>query len=360
MSILTLWSWLLKISALLIIADLPAISLQFLSFFQTQTSKACTTFLLHNNRKLGTLGRREFQWGQAGALQSALPGWPSPVGPGLLAEHFVPLQAGLVGLPEGVARPPDPHVLQQPQVPDLVAHQGLVENVCSLLVIGLDAPAKENQKGRLLTPYTPTNIAVTLNHTCIIGHRDLFLLFITSSKTFTKSLAVGNLPDVVWIFRLEVFHQGSNWSLELRTCCWRSLQIDLSRVSFWEQGFDKGVVGFPHGLGQVTVQEVVIFVNKSFHLVHNLSNREISLAQVLNYDTDQVKTDPRNWFFLLTHCPKGAKGISALKSDIWMTFCWIKCLWTRYLRKMHFLILPTVPCVNQFWFLKWKKPFFLW
>lgn len=46
------------------------------------------------------------------------------------------------------------------------------------------------------------------------------------------------------------------------------------------------------------------------------------------------------------------------ESDIWMTFCWIKCLWTCYLRKMHFLILPTVPCVDQFWFLKWKKPFF--
>lgn len=132
------------------------------------------------------------------------------MGPGLLAEHFVPLQAGLVGLPEGVARPPDPHVLQQPQVPDLVAHQGLVENVCSLLVIGLDAPAKQNQKGRLLTLYTPTNIPVTLNHTFILGHQDLFLLFITSSKTFTKSLALGNLPDVVWIFCLKVFHQGSN------------------------------------------------------------------------------------------------------------------------------------------------------
>lgn len=201
---------------------------------------------------------------------------------------------------------------------------------------------------------------VTLNHIFILGHQDLFLLFITSSKTFTKSLALGNLPDVIWIFCLEVFHQGSNWSLELWTCRWRSLQIDLSRVSFWEQGFDKGVVGLPHGLGQVTVQEVIIFVNKSFHLVHNLSNREISLAQVLNYDTDQVKIDPRNWFLLLTHCPKGTKGVSALKSDIWMTFCWIKCLWTCYLRKMQFLILPRDPCVNQFWFLKWKKPFFLW
>lgn len=79
-----------------------------------------------------------------------LPGWPSPVGPGLLAEHFVPLQAGLVGLPEGVARPPHPHVLQEPQVPDLVAHQGFVENVGSLFVIGFDAPAKGKPKGTSL------------------------------------------------------------------------------------------------------------------------------------------------------------------------------------------------------------------
>lgn len=97
------------------------------------------------------------------SIAAGLPGWPSPVGPGLLAEHFVPLQAGLVGLPEGISRPPHPHVLQEPQVPDLVAHQGFVENVGSLFVIGLDAPAKENQKGHLFTLYTPTAITVSLN-----------------------------------------------------------------------------------------------------------------------------------------------------------------------------------------------------
>lgn len=94
-----------------------------------------------------------------------LPGWPSPVGPGLLAEHLVPLEAGLVGLPEGVSRPAHPHVLQEPQVPDLVAHQGFVENVCSLFVIGLDAPAKGNQKGHLFVLYAPTTIMASLNHT---------------------------------------------------------------------------------------------------------------------------------------------------------------------------------------------------
>lgn len=57
---------------------------------------------------------------------------------------------------------------------------------------------------------------------------------------------------------------------------------------------------------------------------------------------------------------KRTKGYCSFhfKSDIWMAFCWIKCLWTCCLGKMHFLMLPTVPCVNQFWFLKWKKPFF--
>lgn len=82
------------------------------------------------------------------------PGGPLPVRPGLLAEHLVALQAGLVGLTEGVARSPHAHVLHQAQVTHLVAHQGLREDVGRLLIVGLDAP-EENKK-------TQTGLSKTL------------------------------------------------------------------------------------------------------------------------------------------------------------------------------------------------------
>ena len=72
-----------------------------------------------------------------------LPGGAPPVGPGLLAEHLVALQTGLVGLAVGVAGPPHTHVLHQAQVGHLVAHQGVREDVGRLLVVGLHTPGAE-------------------------------------------------------------------------------------------------------------------------------------------------------------------------------------------------------------------------
>lgn len=72
------------------------------------------------------------------------------MGPSLLTEHFVSFQARLICLPECITCPPDPDVLQKTEVADLVAHQGIIENVGSLLVIGFDAPAKGNEQGRLV------------------------------------------------------------------------------------------------------------------------------------------------------------------------------------------------------------------
>lgn len=69
------------------------------------------------------------------------------MGPGPLAEHFVALQARLVGLAEGVARPPHADVLHQAEVAHLVADQSVGEDVGGLLVIGLDAPG-EAKRGR--------------------------------------------------------------------------------------------------------------------------------------------------------------------------------------------------------------------
>ena len=68
------------------------------------------------------------------------------MGPGLLAEHLVALQAGLVGLAVGVAGPPHAHVLHQAQVGHLVAHQGVREDTGRLLVIGLNAPVGREEK----------------------------------------------------------------------------------------------------------------------------------------------------------------------------------------------------------------------
>lgn len=71
-----------------------------------------------------------------------LPCWALPVRPGLLTKHFVPFQARLVGLPEGIAGPPHSDVLQETQVPDLVTYQPLAEDVCRLLIIRFDTPTR--------------------------------------------------------------------------------------------------------------------------------------------------------------------------------------------------------------------------
>ena len=68
------------------------------------------------------------------------------MGPGLLAEHLVALQAGLVHLAEGVARPPHAHILHEAEVAHLVAHQRVCEDVGCLLVIGLDAPEDRHKE----------------------------------------------------------------------------------------------------------------------------------------------------------------------------------------------------------------------
>ncbi len=68
------------------------------------------------------------------------------MGPGPFAEHFVALQAGLVGLAESVACPPHTHVLHQAQVAHLMADQGVSEDVGRLLVIGLDASEEKEEK----------------------------------------------------------------------------------------------------------------------------------------------------------------------------------------------------------------------
>lgn len=62
------------------------------------------------------------------------------MGPGWFAEHFVAFQTRLVGLAEGVPCPPHTYVLHEAKVVDLVADQGLGEDVGRLLVIGFDAP----------------------------------------------------------------------------------------------------------------------------------------------------------------------------------------------------------------------------
>lgn len=71
---------------------------------------------------------------------AALPGRPSPVGPGWFAEHFVAFQTRLVGLAEGVSCPPYTDILHEAKVVHLVADQGLGEDVGGLLFIGFDAP----------------------------------------------------------------------------------------------------------------------------------------------------------------------------------------------------------------------------
>lgn len=78
------------------------------------------------------------------------------------------------------------------------------------------------------------------------------------------------IPNIVWILGLEVFHQCGHRCLELRACCRRPFQVDLGGVPFGEQRLDEGVARLPHGLGQVSIEKIIVFVNKSFHLVQHL------------------------------------------------------------------------------------------
>lgn len=65
------------------------------------------------------------------------------MGPGLFAEHFVAFQARLINLAEGISCSPHAHVFHQAQVAHLVADQRIREDVRGLLVVGFDAPEKQ-------------------------------------------------------------------------------------------------------------------------------------------------------------------------------------------------------------------------
>lgn len=132
------------------------------------------------------------------------------MGPRLLAQHFVPFQAGLVRLPEGITCPPDPHVLQQTEVADLVTHQGVIENVRSLFVIGFDAPEKENKQSLQQCQRLLLRVQTIYFNSLPLEIKILFWFFNFTRQKFTKALPQGNLPNVVWIFGLKIFHQGSD------------------------------------------------------------------------------------------------------------------------------------------------------
>lgn len=72
------------------------------------------------------------------------------MGPGPFAEHFVAFQARLVGLAEGVASSPHTDIFHQAQVVHLMADQRISKDVGCLLVIGFDAPGKQEEE--LFTP----------------------------------------------------------------------------------------------------------------------------------------------------------------------------------------------------------------
>jgi len=135
---------------------------------------------------------------------------------------------------------------------------------------------------------------------------------LTQPNAKSLNSSQGHLPNVVWIFCLEIFHQGSNWSLELWSCCRWSLEIDLGRVTFREQCFDKRVTGLPHSLGEVPVQKIIIFINKSFHLVHNLNNREKS-HQTMFWTVGRrpFPNCTTTLIFLLSHYSRQLKDLSS-------------------------------------------------
>lgn len=85
----------------------------------------------------------------------------------------------------------------------------------------------------------------------------------------------GSLPDIVGVFGLQVLHEYPYRGLELEACSGGSLQVDLSRVSLRKQLSHQAVGGLVHGLGQVSVQQVIVLVYKALHAVQHLDHKTI-------------------------------------------------------------------------------------
>lgn len=58
-------------------------------------------------------------------------------------------------------------------------------------------------------------------------------------------------PDVVGVLGIQVLHENSHRTLELGPSSWGAFKRCLLGITLREQGPKEGVLGLPHGLGQV-------------------------------------------------------------------------------------------------------------
>lgn len=58
-------------------------------------------------------------------------------------------------------------------------------------------------------------------------------------------------PDVIGVLRIKVLHKYGHRILELGPSSWGAFERCLLGITLREQGPKEGMLGLPHGLGQV-------------------------------------------------------------------------------------------------------------
>lgn len=77
-------------------------------------------------------------------------------------------------------------------------------------------------------------------------------------------------PDVVGFLGIQVLHENGHRTLELDPSSWGAFERRLLWITLRKQGPKEGVLGLPHGLGQVPEEQVVILVDEAVHVVGHL------------------------------------------------------------------------------------------
>lgn len=77
-------------------------------------------------------------------------------------------------------------------------------------------------------------------------------------------------PDVVGVLGIQVLHESGHGTLELGPSSWGAFERCLFWIPFRKQGPEERVPGLPHGLGQVSEEQVVVLVDEAVDVIGHL------------------------------------------------------------------------------------------
>ena len=77
-------------------------------------------------------------------------------------------------------------------------------------------------------------------------------------------------PDVVGVLGIQVLHESGHGILELGPSSWGAFERCLFWIPFRKQGPEERVPGLPHGLGQVSEEQVIVLVNEAVDVIGHL------------------------------------------------------------------------------------------